>query len=139
MDRYSGLKEFYWAKEKIRKLYRQESRQEATKLLDNIIFNLKSADDAELIRWGNTLKHWGKPSLNHLGNDTTNGFTGGCDTKIKMLKQVSYGLRNLEVYWGKCSWGLYHPQAISTQFDKEPDTLLFHPISPATLPYTIPA
>jgi hypothetical protein len=50
LDRYPGLKEFYWAKEKIRRLYRQESRQEATKLLDNIIFNLKSADDAELIR-----------------------------------------------------------------------------------------
>lgn len=97
MDRYPGLKEFYWAKEKIRKLYRQESWQEATKLLDNIIFNLRLSDDGELIRWGNALKRWREPILNHFGNDTTNGFTEGCDTKIKMLKQVSYGLRNLEV------------------------------------------
>ena len=37
-------------KEKMRELYRQASREEAAKLLDNIIFNLKSADDAELIR-----------------------------------------------------------------------------------------
>jgi transposase len=58
LDNYPGLKGFYWAKEKIRELYRQPSRGEATKLLENIIFNLKSADDAELIRWGNTLKHW---------------------------------------------------------------------------------
>jgi hypothetical protein len=26
----------------------------------------------------------------------------------------------VEVYWKKCFWGLYHPEANSTQFDKEP-------------------
>ena len=50
LDRYPGLKGFYWAKEKIREFYHQMTREEATKLLDNIIFNLKSADDAELVR-----------------------------------------------------------------------------------------
>jgi len=105
LEKYPGLKEFYWAKEKIRKLYRQQNREEATKLMDNIIFNLKSADDAELIRWGNTLKHWREPILNHFDNHTTNGFTEGCNTKIKMLKRVSYGLRNVEVYWRKMLLG----------------------------------
>lgn len=105
LEKYPGLKGFYWAKEKIRELYRQQSREEATGLLDNVIFNLKSADDAELIRWGNTLKHWRKPILNHFNNHTTNGFTDGCHTKIKMLKRLSYGLRNVEVYWRKMLLG----------------------------------
>jgi transposase len=105
LDNYPGLKGFYWAKEKIRELYRQPSRGEATKLLENIIFNLKSADDAELIRWGNTLKHWREPILNHFDNHTTNGFTEGCNTKIKMLKRISYGLKNVEVYWRKMLLG----------------------------------
>ncbi len=105
LERYPGLKGFYWAKEKIRELYRQPGRGEATKLLENIIFNLKSADDAELIRWGNTLKHWREPILNHFDNHTTNGFTEGCNTKIKMLKRVSYGLKNAEVYWRKMLLG----------------------------------
>ena len=105
LERYPGLKGFYWAKEKIRELYRQPGRGEATKLLENIIFNLKSADDAELIRWGNTLKHWREPILNHFDNHTTNGFTEGCNTKIKMLKRVSYGLKNVEVYWRKMLLG----------------------------------
>ena len=48
--KYPGFKGFYWAKEKIRGLYWQQSREQATEVLDNIIFNLKSADDAELIR-----------------------------------------------------------------------------------------
>ena len=105
LDRYPGLKGFYWAKEKIRELYRQQSREEAIKLLDNIIFNLKSADDAEMVRWGNTLKRWQEPILNHFDNHTTNGFTEGCNTKIKMLKRISYGLRNVEVYWRKMLLG----------------------------------
>jgi transposase len=92
-------------KEKIRELYRQESRQEASKLLDLIILNLKSEDDAELIKWGNTLKRWQEPILNHFDNGTTNGFTEGCNTKSKMLKRISYGLRNVEVYWRKMLLG----------------------------------
>ena len=94
---YPSLKGFYWAKEKMRELYRQETREEASRLLDLIIINLKSEDDGELIRWGNTLRRWGEPILNHFDNGTTNGFTEGCNTKIKMLERVSYGFRNVEV------------------------------------------
>ncbi len=46
LDKHPRLKGSYWAKDKIRELYQQPSRVEATKLLENIIFNLKSADDA---------------------------------------------------------------------------------------------
>jgi transposase len=105
LERYPGLKGFYWAKEKIRELYRQPGRADATKLLDNVIINLRSADDAEIVRWGNTLKHWREPILNHFDNHTTNGFTEGCHTKIKMLKRISYGLKNAQVYWRKMLLG----------------------------------
>jgi transposase len=36
LDRYPGLKGFYWAKENIRELYWQQSREEATRLLDGM-------------------------------------------------------------------------------------------------------
>ena len=105
LEKYPSLKGFYWAKEKMRELYRQESKEEAAKVLDNIILNLKCADDGELIRWGNTLKHWREPILNYFDKRTTNGFTEGCHTKIKMLKHVSYGLKNIDVYWRKMLLG----------------------------------
>ena len=105
LEKYPSLKGFYWAKEKMRELYRQESKEEAAKVLDNIILNLKCADDGELIRWGNTLKHWREPILNYFDKRTTNGFTEGCHTKIKMLKRVSYGLKNVDVYWRKMLLG----------------------------------
>jgi transposase len=105
LNKYPNLKVFYWAKEKIRQVYSQESREDAAKLLDIIIFNLKADDDGEAIRWANTLKHWREPILNHFDNHTTNAFTEGCNTKIKMLKRLSYGLRNIDVYWRKMLLG----------------------------------
>lgn len=102
---YPSLRAFYWAKEKIRELYRQETREEAARLLNLIILNLRSEDDGELIRWGNTLRRWREPILNYFDNGTTNGFTEGCNTKIKMLKRVSYGLRNVDVYCRKMLLG----------------------------------
>ena len=49
LEKYPSLKDFYWAKEKVREVYRQESRTQAAKILDNLILNLRSADDGELI------------------------------------------------------------------------------------------
>ena len=98
LDRYPTLKGFYWAKEKMREFHQQNSLREAAKLLDNIIFNLESSDDSEVIRRGNSLKHWRGPILNYFASRTTNGFTEGCNTKIKVLKRLSYGLRNVEAY-----------------------------------------
>jgi transposase len=39
-----------------------------------------------------------EPILNYFHERTTNGFTEGYHTEIKMLKGVSYGLRNVDVY-----------------------------------------
>ena len=54
----SRLKGFYWAKEEIRELYRQQSREAASEMLNNLIINLKSSDNGELIKWGNTVDGW---------------------------------------------------------------------------------
>ena len=110
LKKYPYLKGFYWAKEKIRKLYQQNSREKASRLLDNIILNLKSEDDAELVRWGGTLKRWRDSILNYFYNHITNGFTEGCHTKIKMLKRISFGLRNVEVYRRKMLLGFMPPE-----------------------------
>ena len=105
LKKHPSLKGFYWAKENILKLYRQKTHKEASKLLNNIILNLESSDDAELVRWAYTLKRWYDPILNYFDNHTTNGFTEGCHTKIKMLKRISFGLKNMEVYCRKMILG----------------------------------
>lgn len=111
LARYPALSDFYWAKEKLREMYRLETGEQAARLLDLIIFNLRAADDGELIRWSNTLKRWKEPILGHFISRTTNAYTEGCHTKIKMLKRTSYGLRNVEVYRRKMLLAFTPPPA----------------------------
>jgi len=111
---YPNLKGFYWAKERLRDVYRARDKNEAAKLLDLIIMNLKASDDAELYRWGNTLKRWRQPILNYFDNKTTNAYTEGCNTKVKMLKRISFGLRNVEVYTKKIMLGFLPPECFHT-------------------------
>ena len=111
---YPNLKGFYWAKERLRDVYRAKEKNEAAKLLDLIIMNLKASDDAELYRWGNTLKRWRQPILNYFDNKTTNAYTEGCNTKVKMLKRISFGLRNVEVYTKKIMLGFLPPECFHT-------------------------
>ena len=111
---YPNLKGFYWAKERLRDVYRAKEKNEAAKLLDLIMMNLKASDDAELYRWGNTLKRWRQPILNYFDNKTTNAYTEGCNTKVKMLKRISFGLRNIEVYTKKIMLGFLPPECFHT-------------------------
>ena len=43
-----------------------------------------------------TIKNWENYILNSFTCPYTNGFTEGCNNKIKVLKRNSYGVRNFE-------------------------------------------
>jgi len=58
-----------------------------------------------LNRWADTLRQWKEPLLNFFHDRTTNGYTEGCNTKAKMLKRVSFGMRNVTVYVNKIMLG----------------------------------
>ena len=45
-----------------------------------------------------TLMNWGKSILNTFDYPYTNGFTEGCNNKIKVLKRNAYGYRNFEKF-----------------------------------------
>ena len=68
----------------MRKLYNAKDKNEAAELLELIIMNLKASDDAGAVRWANTLRGWRQPILNYFDNKTTNAYTEGCNTKIKI-------------------------------------------------------
>jgi transposase len=57
------------------------------------------------------LKRWREPILNYFEDNTTNAYTEGCNTKVKMLKRISFGLRNVEVYVRKVMLG-FLPQKV---------------------------
>ncbi|MEA3421947.1 MAG: ISL3 family transposase [Acidobacteriota bacterium] len=95
---YPSLKEFYWVKEKLREMYRAKDRKEGKKILDMVIMSMRVSDDGEILCWRNMLRRWKDHILNYFDNRTTNAFTEGVHTKIKKIKRVSYGFRNVDVY-----------------------------------------
>jgi transposase len=108
-SRFPVLKEFWWTKEQLRLFYRAKDRTEGEKILGRILVGCESSDDAEMVRWGRTLRHWRSYLLNYFAHRTTNAYTEGVHTKIKLLKRASYGLRNIEVYVKKMLLGFLPP------------------------------
>ena len=96
--KYRSLKEFYWVKEKLREMYRANNRRQGERILDSVIAAMRVSDDGEILCWRNMLRRWKEYILNYFDNRTTNAYTEGVQTKIKKIKRVSYGFRNVEVY-----------------------------------------
>jgi transposase len=99
---YPILKQAWIVKEQLVKMYWAHSEKEAEKRFKNIIMLLETSDRSHyLTAMRKTLRKWKRPILNYFENKTTNGFTEGCHTKIKMIKRVSYGFRNINNYIAK--------------------------------------
>ena len=96
--KYYTLKEFYYFKEELRTFYKSKNKQEAEIHLSRIISNMECSDDAAIYQWSKTLKYWRNYILNYFNKKTTNAFTEGTHTKIKMIKRMSYGFRNVGIY-----------------------------------------
>lgn len=95
---YPSLKEFHWMKEKLRQFYALKSKKTAQKRLKDLIEIALLSDDAAMVQWGRSLRRWSPYILNFFDNRTTNAYTEGIHTKIKMIKRVSFGFRNVDIY-----------------------------------------
>jgi len=98
LKRYPTIKEFYEMKERLREMFKMERREEAERKLSFAIAIAEESEDVEMGLWAKTLRKWRPYILNHFKSETTNAYTEGVHTKIKLLKRISYGFRNVEVY-----------------------------------------
>ena len=99
---YPVLRQAWIIKEQIVKMYWSSSAAEAEKKFNHIMMLLETNDRSHYLTVLHaTLKKWKRQILNYFKNKTTNGFTEGCHTKIKMIKRVSFGFRNLDNYIAK--------------------------------------
>ncbi|TLN05351.1 ISL3 family transposase, partial [bacterium] len=97
-QKYPSLKEFYWMKEALRAFYRLKDKKAAARRLKDLIQMALHSDDGAMMHWGRMLQRWDRYILNYFDNRTTNAYTEGIHTKIKMIKRVSFGFRNVQVY-----------------------------------------
>lgn len=104
-ERFPTLAEQHWIKERLRELYRAPDRRTAVARWTSLLIVMEASDDASVLIWARTLRNWRSEILGYFELPITNGFTEGCHTKIKLLKRLSYGYRNVQVYLRKMMLG----------------------------------
>ena len=84
----------YLLKERFREFLNSKDEIEAKKRLSFWFALADSCDLQEFNTCKNTLFEWITPILNSFKTPYTNGFTEGCNNRIKVLKRNAYGYRN---------------------------------------------
>lgn len=89
---------FYSCKEKLREMYKQQTKEEAETMLKDLIKSMRASEYPELWSWARTLSGYQEYILNYFDNHTTNATTEGLHRKFKLIQRQAYGFRNPEVY-----------------------------------------
>ena len=90
------LRQAYYLKEEFYTVIDAQSREEAKRLMADWILSVQNSDIPEYTSCANTLLNWQTGILNTFDVPYSNGFTEGCNNKIKVLKCNAYGYRNFE-------------------------------------------
>ena len=118
LRRFPTLREHYWVKERLRALYRCASRAEAEAHWQTTVVAMEASEDAAVLVWARMLRTWRREILASFDHRITNGYTEGCHTKIKLLKRLGYGFRNVQVYIRKMLLGFLprSPEVLAPHF-----------------------
>ena len=91
-----ALREAYILKEMFYDVCDCTDRASAKDMMEDWIYSAQRSNLKDYYTCANTLLNWQKGILNSFEAPYTNGFTEGCNNKIKVLKRNAYGYRNFE-------------------------------------------
>ena len=90
------LRSAYYLKELFYKILDCENGEMGKMLFSKWILTAENSRLSDYRECASTFMNWGKSILNTFDYPYTNGFTEGCNNKIKVLKRNTYGYRNFE-------------------------------------------
>ena len=90
----TDLNDAYLLKEKFYEFMGSKTRDEARKKLKEFRMYAYAADLPEFETLLRVLQNWQEYILNAFDCHYSNGFTEGCNNKIKVLKRIAFGYRN---------------------------------------------
>ncbi|MEG0396615.1 MAG: transposase, partial [Oscillospiraceae bacterium] len=88
------LSSAHFLKEKFLSIRDEKDSANAKQLLSKWIMISQNSDISQFKRCADTYIRWSKGILNTFDVPFSNGFTEGCNNKIKVLKRNAYGYRN---------------------------------------------
>ncbi len=90
------LEKAYVLKERFYEVFRKQTRTEAKKELGNWLLLAADLSLPEFRHCITTFSNWKTEIANIIGERVSNGFIEGSNNKIKVLKRISYGVRNFD-------------------------------------------
>lgn len=105
LTKYPDLQVYYFIKEGLREMYAKQTKEEATKLLDNLISMMYRQREKGCSDWARTLERYRVGILNYFDFHITNAYTEGVHTKMKLIKRQGFGYRNKQIYMRKLVLG----------------------------------
>jgi transposase len=95
---YPQLGRAWMLKESFRSWYKEASRDRAEDKLEWFEKRIASESLPEFNDLRRTLLNWRKEILNYFDYRITNGFVEGKNNRIKTIKRIAYGYRNLDTF-----------------------------------------
>lgn len=92
----SDLSGAHFLKELLYKINSAGSTDEACRLFKEWIHNADSCGTPAFEKCAATYRHWFNSIINSIKYPYSNGFTEGCNNKIKVLKRNAYGFSNFK-------------------------------------------
>lgn len=92
------LAKAYYMKEELRQFWMQPSREDAEKLIEDWTQKAWSSGIGKLQKMGNTIAAHRYGILNWYDHKISSGRVEGTNNKIKVLKRMSYGYRDMEFF-----------------------------------------
>ena len=90
------LAEAYYLLHEFRTFTKAKDKYEAKKLLSAWFMKVGATDLKRFHKCVSTFALWQNEILNAFDTGLTNGYTEGCNNKIKVIKRNAYGLRNFQ-------------------------------------------
>lgn len=93
---YPELEEAWKLKESFRQWYQSTARSRAAQALQTLIDRISVSSLGEFRQLLSLFDRWGDDILNYFDYRITNGFVEGKNNRIKTLKRMAYGYRNMD-------------------------------------------
>lgn len=106
LKKYPELKLWYEYKNRVNEIYRQKNKSAARNHIEKLIRDLSSSEDSDLNKWAKSLDRWKEQILNYYDNRTTIAMVEGYHNPIKLLKRISFGFKDVDLYVKKVMLGL---------------------------------
>ena len=111
----ANISRAYWYKEEFLKILTHKEPESARNALAEWVKNAEHCGILPFEKCAETIRNWYTGISNSFSTSITNGFTEGCNNKIKVLKRNAYGYKNFNRFRNRILHIFSHKQVNNEQ------------------------